>query len=362
MSLIKFVKSNNTNKAMECLQGSPNLMERDQSDGRTVFHYSIENNNIPLLSTLLSTLAEVHEFYDINIEDFYGHTPLILAINDNCIIGFDELLKYKLDVNYKTKNGRTALHYAVESHNTKFLEKLIEKKGNINANCSEGSCLHLALKSSQTENALLILDVAEASLLEIDGNGDSPLHTVIKEGIPDVFIRICQILEGLIKAEQIDLVEKILNQKNSLGNTIFHEAVLNKRSTLLKIMKDKYIDKDLLNRKIKNKAGKTGLELEILIKEEEENERMAVLERKKMSSVRNREKQEQKKKETLENEQRFKIEEEAKKKIQKNVEDKIEKQNKYGLGLTIAGLLLVFIVMYFALNYLEQKKRDNYID
>ena len=39
MSLIKFVKSDNTNKAMECLQGSPNLLERDETDGRTVFHY-----------------------------------------------------------------------------------------------------------------------------------------------------------------------------------------------------------------------------------------------------------------------------------------------------------------------------------
>ena len=361
MSLLKFVKSDNTNKAMECLQGTPNLLEVNESDGRTVFHYVIENTNIELLTALLVKFSESSEFYNLNIEDHFGHTPLILAIHNNFMHGFDEILKFKIDVNYKTKNGRTALHYSAESYNRQFLEKLINKEGKINANCSEGSCLHVALKNSQVENALILLEEKDISLLEIDSNGDTPFHTVIKEGIPDVFVRISQILEKL-KDNDNNLVKQILNAKNSLGNTVLHEAVLKKRSNLLQILRQKFVNSLLLDEKIRNKDGRTGNEIQKLLEEEEENQRLAAIEKKKTGVIKNREKQEQKKKEMIELEQKMKEEEESKKKVKENATQVQETQSKMGMVYTGVVLVCVLFLMYLALNYLEQKKRDNYID
>ena len=361
MYLLKFVKGDNTNKAMEFLQGSPNLLEINDSDGRTVFHYALENNNIQLLTELLIKLSESSEFYNLNIEDHFGHTPLILAIHNNYMQGFDEILKFKIDVNYKTKNGKTALHYAAESHICQFLEKLIKKEGKINTNCAEGSCLHIALKNSQVENALILLEEKDISLKEIDENGDSPFHTVIKEGIPDVFLKICQILEKK-KENEGDLVKQILNAKNSSGNTVLHEAILKKRSNLQQILREKFVKTFLLEEKIKNKEGKTANEIEKFLEEEEENQKLAALEKKKMHVIKNREKQEQKKKETIEAEQKMKEEEELKKKMKENTDKTHQKQDKIGMVYMGVILICAFILMYLALNYLAEKKKDNYLD
>ena len=358
MSLLKFVKSDNVNKSLELLQGAPNLHEINESDGRTVFHYALENNNLNLLTCLLNKLSEMNEFYDLNIEDHYGHTPLILSIDCNYTQGFDELLKYKLDVNYKTKNGKTALHYAAQSLTTQFLEKLIKKGGNVNANCAEGGCLHVALKGLQVENALYLLNEKEISLMVIDSNGDSPLIVAIKEGIPEVCLGICKLLE----CGNEENARKIANLKNSAGNTALHEAVIYKRSNLLQILKEKLAKKGLLDEKIKNKAGKTAEEIQKSIEEEEENQRIVALEKKKMNTIRSKEKQEQKRKEMIELEQKSKEEEVFTEKLKKKNEDKQEKLNKWGSGLMGIGILCILVIMYFALNNLAERKRDNYID
>lgn len=197
--------------------------------------------------------------------------------------------------------------------------------------------------------------------MEIDSNGDTPFHTVIKEGIPDVFVRIGQILEKL-KENDNNLVKQILNARNSLGNTVLHEAVVKKRSNLLQILRQKFVSSLLLDEKIRNKDGRTANEIQKLLEEEEENQRLAAIEKKKTGVIKNREKQEQKKKEMIELEQKMKEEEEAKKKVKENATQVQETQSKMGVVYTGVVLVCVLFLMYLALNYLEQKKRDNYID
>ena len=345
---------------MEQLQGSANLSELDVNTLKSVFHFAIDNTNPQLLSALLSKFSEISEFYELNIEDIYGHTPLISTIHNNYLEGFEILMKYKIFVNYKTKNGRTALHFAAESHINKFLEKLIQKGGgNVNVSCNEGSVLHVAIKASQIENALFLLNEKDISLLEIDALGDTPLHTCIKEGLPDVFLKICSVLESY---EDSVKVKKILNLKNIAGNTVLHEAVIKKRGNMLELLKNKFIANGCIDEKSKNKAGMTAWEVKKGIEDEEENQRYSAIEKKKLNTVKNREKQELRKKEQAELEIKAQEEEVLKEKMKIHEENRVNYQNKWGFVMVVGGILAVLAVMYLALNYLEKKKRENYID
>lgn len=359
MSLLKLVKSNNTNKALELLQGTPDLSEVNPSDGRTVFHYAVENDNQEILSALLSHIqhsenTESSLEYILFKEDLYGHTALMLSIHDNNPICFDLLLKFTKEIDYKaSNNGRTALHYAAEANTPFYLEKLLEKKANINAYCSEGTPLHLAVKCNNTENVLCLLEKPEISFVESDQQGNSPLHLAVKEGNYEIFF---EILKKVLLCHK-EKAQEILNIRNLLGNTILHEAVANKRTSFIDLLKKKA--EGLLNQEICNKVGKKASDIQKQIEEEEEKARLEALERKKLGNLRNKEKQEIKKRELIENEKKLK-EEEAN--LIKQKEESAKPEDKKGTIITFLILAFVFVVMYLALNGLAERKLENYLD
>lgn len=359
MSLLKFVKNNNINKAMELLQGTSNLLEIDESTNKTIFHYAVQYNNLQLLSALLEKAFENQEIFDLNKEDVYGYTPLMLSIDNsgNDIAIFDLLLKYIKDVNYKTNlhKNRTSIHVAAEANNIHYLEKLLEHKADINSICTEGTALHIAIRCSSIENSLFLLGKPEISLKEIDENGDSPLHLSIKEGLIDVFMEICKKILG-------ESYDGVLNMKNSEGNTPLHLSVLYKRSTCESYLRQKFVAEGKLDIMIKNKEGKTADNLKNEMEEEEKREKLAVLEKKKMNSLRSKEKQELKRRENVENEKKLMKEKEDDGRKHKLIEEEKEKGEIKGRVYAIAVILIMLIGMYYAFRYLGEKKRDNYLD
>lgn len=360
MSLLKLVKLNNTNKALELLQGTPDLSQINPSDGRTVFHYAVENSNQEILSALLSHIQN-SENTDNSLEhilfkeDLYGHTALMLSIHDNNPPCFDLLLKFTKEIDYKaTNNARTALHYAAEANTPIYIEKLLEQKANINAYCSEGTPLHLAIKCNNTENVLCLLERTEISFVESDQKGNTPLHLAVIEGNYEIFF---EILKKVLLCPK-EKAQDILNIRNLIGNTILHEAVAYKRSSFIDLLKKKA--EGLLNQEICNKAGKKASDIQKQLEENEEKERLEVLERKKLNNLRNKEKQEVKKRELLENEKKMKEEETN---LMKQKEEAAAKpDDKKGTIISFLILVCVFVVMYLALNGLAERKRENYLD
>ena len=115
--------------------------------GLTSLHQSISINNIVLIKKLINRNA------DINIQDFFGNTPLMYAISQNYI----SIIKYFLtlkDLNYNLNNldGDTALHSILKSYNpeniiiNKIIKILVEKTDLSVQNNDGDTCLYLLIK------------------------------------------------------------------------------------------------------------------------------------------------------------------------------------------------------------------------
>lgn len=116
----------------------------------------------------------------VNARDYWGDTPLSLAIQytaTNCI---ELLLDSKAEVNAKSTSGDTPLHYAAPLHTTEGLQLLLEKGANVNAQNDDGDTpLHLAAYYRCISNLSLLLDNG-AEVNAINARKNRPLNNVVK--------------------------------------------------------------------------------------------------------------------------------------------------------------------------------------
>lgn len=86
-------------------------------EGNTALHLVIEHRRSQMLRILLKSSLT----FNIDVFNYEGFTPLILACQNQSYSDAKLLLEHGADPNIKDmKSGRTALFHAAESHDSKF--------------------------------------------------------------------------------------------------------------------------------------------------------------------------------------------------------------------------------------------------
>ncbi|MFC1765249.1 ankyrin repeat domain-containing protein [Planctomycetota bacterium] len=101
--------------------------------------------------------------------------------------GMLQNLAKEADVNAKDENGRTPLHFAVESAKNVIIEVLLDKGANINAKDKDGRTpLHLAAESADEDMIELLLDKGANINVKDDKSGFTALHHAVRLGKKNV--------------------------------------------------------------------------------------------------------------------------------------------------------------------------------
>ena len=103
------------------------------------------------------------------------------------------LLELGADPNKRSKNGQTALHFAVKNHSTGLIKPLIKKGADVNAATDHGRTpLHMAVANGHLDTVLRLINLG-AKVDVKDENGRTPLLAAMNS-------RRYEMVEPLIKA------------------------------------------------------------------------------------------------------------------------------------------------------------------
>ena len=210
-----------------------NLNNQEKEYGLSALHQSIIINNISITDKLIKNGA------NINLQDFYGNTPLMYAINENnkelimLFINYDHL-------NYNLTNiyGETSLHIILKKmdENIEGIDKFI-KYSDLSIQDNDGNtCLMLLKDFSKFKN---ILENKELNIF-IKNNNNECVYDLINKDIKqseisddkiniiiNSFYNSLQInKEKLIIDWEIECLNKILNEtecKKKIKNVIINE-------------------------------------------------------------------------------------------------------------------------------------------
>mgnify|MGYP001770735812 FL=1 len=156
-------------------------LNKQRSNGRTTIFDLIIHNNLPLIKLLFNSGANA------NIMDDNGDTPLTLLVDHGLKVKsirnkeqFLEklvfLLKFRIDVNIRDKEGRTVYHKAVIADDIEVVEKLLSKKADLNIKDRQGrTALHHTQWKGNFKIARLLI-AAGADINAVDYAGFTILN------------------------------------------------------------------------------------------------------------------------------------------------------------------------------------------
>ncbi|MGL4348047.1 MAG: ankyrin repeat domain-containing protein [Chlamydiales bacterium] len=104
------------------LSAAPESLNRVGVNGETPIYLAVHNNQKQIVEKLLQANA------DLNLKPSHGYNVLLSAIHN----GHEELALLlvqsgKIDLNYAWRNGKTALHFAIEMKMEKLLEEILRR-------------------------------------------------------------------------------------------------------------------------------------------------------------------------------------------------------------------------------------------
>lgn len=194
--------------AVDLLLAAGADINRATRDGNTPLHLAVGQNNVLLTEKLLEAGAK------LNVLNKKGESPLYLAVANNnllvrpllragaipdnetcpgggyifcaarsgCLVMLEELILGLEDVNRFSRQGVSALHYAVYGEHVEAIRFLIEHGADINARDKHGwTPLHQAARSGSPE-VIDVLVENGADLEARDENGCTPLLMAGKVG------------------------------------------------------------------------------------------------------------------------------------------------------------------------------------
>ena len=147
---------------------------------------------------LIQAKADIHA--QIFFKEFEGWTPLHVAVHFNNSIAVKALLLHGVDINLKTKDGKTALALVNNKTNPEIIKIWI----------------NYFIEKCDVENLKLLKTIYIINFNEKDENGDTFLHKAIHAKFPDIHL-INFILENKATA----------NELNNNGLSPFHIAIQN---------------------------------------------------------------------------------------------------------------------------------------
>ncbi|KAL9046858.1 MAG: hypothetical protein Q9214_000422 [Letrouitia sp. 1 TL-2023] len=170
-----------TSEVDSLLTANPRLATRRDDDDRLPIHWALSNNQQPVVELLVA-----RRDFDPDVQDGSGWTPLMIASSlregDDLV---DLLLKKDADVNMKTHNGQTALHFCASKNNLDVARKLIAQKASARVKDKRGQLpLHRAAAGGSVPMVHLLLE-NKSPLNATDIAGYTALHHAIAEGHGD---------------------------------------------------------------------------------------------------------------------------------------------------------------------------------
>lgn len=186
----------------------------------------IEDEDIPILisaiiyslNDMLKLLLEANKknigIGLINYRDKNNRIPLHYAIIKKNMTAIDLLLEYETNVNLFDKDKYNALFYAVKSRSLEICKKIINFISNINAKSLTGeNCLHLACN----------FQLYEISQLLIDNKIKINIHDYKTESTP---LHYCVLLNNVKLTKLLINSGANINLQDIYGNTILHYCIM----------------------------------------------------------------------------------------------------------------------------------------
>jgi ankyrin repeat protein len=150
-----------------------NLNNQEQEYGLGAIHQSILNKNVSVTDNIIKSGA------DINLQDYYGNTALMYAINENLINHVKLFLNYSyLNYNLTNFNGETALHLIFKNYDNynEFKNIIIKLITNTDLNIQDNNgntCLNLIIQNDLLKQYSEILETKELNIFIKDNNNIS---------------------------------------------------------------------------------------------------------------------------------------------------------------------------------------------
>jgi ankyrin repeat protein len=248
-----------------------NLIQKSNLDtqdvnGDTALHYAVQLKQDKLLLSLLNKGANP------NVKNKFGNTPLMMiCTHKNSTPAEDKILDHLLDdprtdKDTQSNDGASPLMYAIMSNNIKFVNKLIQKKVNVNIVDNKGNsaliisvfedpkilqallrvngidinhrdelgrtALAVSIQVDKENNALLLLE-HRADPNIIPTNGISPLMYSLNKDP--------KVLTALLKVQGIEI-----NHRDPDGETALTRAIKNKKTNAALLLLEHGADPNIL--------------------------------------------------------------------------------------------------------------------
>lgn len=139
-------------------------------EGNSLLHYAILLNDEALF------LEAVKNKKDLNLQNFKGETPLILASKLHRTSFVKKLIKKKINFDLQDVNGQTSLHYLIELDNKKLIEMLHKAGAKLNILNNKGKTpLYLSIQNGYDKSALALIELG-AFVMTPSLNGKRAIH------------------------------------------------------------------------------------------------------------------------------------------------------------------------------------------
>lgn len=155
------------------------FLDAKNSDGNTVLHYAIDQEDDDLALQLIDAGA------DINVTNNNLETPLLNAVNTNNYYMVEVLLDKDALINLADREGSSPLHVAIIDGDLKMCNLLVKHGANVNATNRKGEIpLHVSASHGDIKGVQFMLEHGA----DIDKESDcgTPLYQAISNGYLDI--------------------------------------------------------------------------------------------------------------------------------------------------------------------------------
>ncbi|XP_053687301.1 uncharacterized protein LOC128736832 [Sabethes cyaneus] len=180
-------------QTVEFLLGKNAKVNRMGSNRKTALHYAAEKGHLKIVQKLLT-------------KEVADKTALVLLSRYFDVANL--LREHQVDVNVRSSENQTALHYAASRGHVDSIRNLVAAGANINTTDEDGQTALMILLDKGFLDAANYLMMENVDVKVADSHGQTPLHFAAKKGLFEIF-------ETLVdKGAEIDAADK--NGKTAL--------------------------------------------------------------------------------------------------------------------------------------------------
>ena len=226
--LIFFAVMMNSRKILKKIVDYGARIDIIDSEGYSILYYPIKFNYLEIIDILLEYDKKIIGISLINLKDLRNSVPTFYAIRYKNRYALQELLSNGADGNYKNNEGMNGLHLAVLKKDVTMVKMILKYINNIDARTNQGStALHYACNFLLEDIVkILIENGARQDIIEFGYDFYPIFYTVVQNNIP--------ITKLLIDNRANP------NHQDYQGNTIIHYAIMNEHMEILDYIIEKY--------------------------------------------------------------------------------------------------------------------------